>query len=81
MDYLPLFVELKQRPVLLVGGGHVAARKAVLLLKAGARLRVIAPQLCDGTERNKQKHNNFKWLLFYSRQRGQQMTLLPTQNK
>ena len=33
MDYLPLFVELKQRPVLLVGGGHVAARKAVLLLK------------------------------------------------
>lgn len=47
MDYLPLFVELKERPVLLVGGGHVAARKALLLLRAGARLRVIAPQLCD----------------------------------
>lgn len=47
MDYLPLFVDLKQRPVLLVGGGHVAARKASLLLKAGASLKVIAPELCE----------------------------------
>ncbi|HDH9217894.1 TPA: uroporphyrinogen-III C-methyltransferase [Escherichia coli] len=47
MDYLPLFVELKNRPVLLVGGGHVAARKALLLLRSGAKLKVIAPNLCD----------------------------------
>ena len=35
MDYLPLFVELKQRPVLLVGGGHVAARKSRTVIKSG----------------------------------------------
>ena len=41
----PLFVELSNRPVLLVGGGTVAARKATPLLRAGARLTVVAPAL------------------------------------
>ncbi|MBN0588777.1 hypothetical protein JTM33_35060, partial [Pseudomonas aeruginosa] len=27
MDYLPLFAELKQRPVLVIGGGEIAERK------------------------------------------------------
>ena len=43
-DY-PLFAKLNQRPVLLVGAGHVAERKAEALLKAGARLQVVAQQL------------------------------------
>jgi len=43
MDYLPLFHNLKNRPVLLVGGGEQALRKARLLTSAGARLRVVAP--------------------------------------
>ncbi|KPD04515.1 siroheme synthase CysG [Moellerella wisconsensis] len=47
MDYLPLFVELKNRPVLLVGGGDIAARKASLLLRAGAELTVVSPTLCS----------------------------------
>lgn len=47
MDYLPIFVELKGRLVLLVGGGEVAARKATLLLRAGALLQVVAPELCS----------------------------------
>ncbi len=46
MDYLPLFADLKGRPCLLVGGGEVAARKAALLERAGARLTVVAPDLC-----------------------------------
>jgi len=46
MDYLPLFADLKGRPCLLVGGGEVAARKAALLERAGARLTVVAPELC-----------------------------------
>ena len=42
MNHFPLFADLRGRPVLLVGGGAVAARKAESLLKAGARVRVAA---------------------------------------
>ena len=45
MDLLPIFLDLKQKPCLLVGGGEVAGRKARLLLQAGAALQVIAPEL------------------------------------
>ncbi|MEW5559314.1 siroheme synthase CysG [Enterobacter asburiae] len=46
MDYLPLFATLKGRPVLVIGGGDVAARKILLLRRAGAEVRLVARQLC-----------------------------------
>ena len=45
MDYLPIFLDLKGKSCVLVGGGEVAARKVHLLLKAGARVIVYAPAL------------------------------------
>lgn len=45
MDYLPIFADLKRRPCLVVGGGNSAWRKTRMLLKAGADVGVIAPQL------------------------------------
>jgi uroporphyrin-III C-methyltransferase/precorrin-2 dehydrogenase/sirohydrochlorin ferrochelatase len=45
MDYFPLFLDLRDRPVLLVGGGAVASRKLALLLEAGAAVTVVAPAL------------------------------------
>src|ERR1041384_2846648 len=46
MDYLPLFVDMRERLVVVIGGGVVAHRKTELLLKAHARVRVVAPELC-----------------------------------
>lgn len=46
MDYLPIFVDLRDRLVVVVGGGVVAHRKIEHLLKAHARVRVVSPDLC-----------------------------------
>jgi len=45
MDYFPIFLDLKNRRCLLVGGGDVATRKGRMLSKAGAILRVVAPEI------------------------------------
>lgn len=45
MDYLPIFLDLKSKPVLLVGGGAIALRKARLLCRAGAMVEVVAPDI------------------------------------
>ncbi len=54
MEYLPVFLRLRGRPVLVVGGGKVALRKSELLARAGAAVDVVAPEvlpdlarLCD----------------------------------
>jgi uroporphyrin-III C-methyltransferase/precorrin-2 dehydrogenase/sirohydrochlorin ferrochelatase len=47
MDYLPIFIQLRDELAVVVGGGQVAARKVELLLKAGARVSVIAPEIVE----------------------------------
>ncbi len=42
MDYLPIFYQLKNQRCLVVGGGDIATRKASLLQRAGANVRVVA---------------------------------------
>jgi uroporphyrin-III C-methyltransferase/precorrin-2 dehydrogenase/sirohydrochlorin ferrochelatase len=51
MNYLPVFLRLEGRPCLVVGGGKVAARKVAMLLRAGAKISVVAPVLCDELEK------------------------------
>ncbi len=50
MDYLPIFLRVQNRLAVVIGGGAVAARKAELLLKCGARVRLVAPELAAGTQ-------------------------------
>ena len=45
MDFLPIFLDIKNRDCVVVGGGEVAARKVAMLLRAGARVTVVSPQL------------------------------------
>ncbi|KMV72356.1 sirohydrochlorin ferrochelatase [bacteria symbiont BFo2 of Frankliniella occidentalis] len=47
MDYLPLFAELKNRPVLVIGGGEIASRKIDLLLRANAIVHIAARELSE----------------------------------
>ena len=51
MDLLPIFLDIKNKTCLVVGGGDVAARKVGLLLKTGGRLRVVSPILCANLTR------------------------------
>ena len=48
MDYFPIFLDIKKRPVLVVGGGEVAARKVALLRRAQAHITIVALKLSDG---------------------------------
>lgn len=50
MDYLPIFFKVQDRQVLLVGGGQIALRKAKFLLRAGARIKLVATKICSELE-------------------------------
>jgi len=46
MAVFPMYVDLKDKECLVVGGGEVAARKIELLLRFEARITVVAPEIC-----------------------------------
>jgi uroporphyrin-III C-methyltransferase/precorrin-2 dehydrogenase/sirohydrochlorin ferrochelatase len=45
MQHLPLFLDIRNRLCVVIGGGAVAVRKVRLLRRAEARVRVVAPEL------------------------------------
>jgi uroporphyrin-III C-methyltransferase/precorrin-2 dehydrogenase/sirohydrochlorin ferrochelatase len=45
MKYLPIFMNIRGRECLVVGGGEIATRKVALLYEAGANVTVMAPEL------------------------------------
>jgi uroporphyrin-III C-methyltransferase/precorrin-2 dehydrogenase/sirohydrochlorin ferrochelatase len=47
MQHLPIFLDIKEQLCVVIGGGEIATRKVTLLLRAQARVRVIAPELCQ----------------------------------
>jgi precorrin-2 dehydrogenase/sirohydrochlorin ferrochelatase len=56
MAKYPIFLELGDRRVVLVGGGAVAVRKARTLLDAGARLVIVAEKVTDALTELCAKH-------------------------
>ena len=51
MAYYPIFVELRDRPCVVIGGGREAQRKVNGLLAANAKVTVIAPSLTRELQR------------------------------
>jgi len=45
MKYYPAYLDLRERPCLVIGGGAVAERKTLALLEAGAVVTIISPML------------------------------------
>ena len=50
-DLFPVFLKLDGRPVLVVGGGAVAASKLAALAATGARITVVAPKISEAVRR------------------------------
>lgn len=48
MAYFPMFIELKEKKCIVIGGGAVAARKVQALVDFEGTLTVIAPKICEG---------------------------------
>jgi siroheme synthase-like protein len=58
MAYFPFMMDIEDKTCLIVGGGKIAFHKAKLLLSFGARIRLVAPEVCeelDGVEIIKRK--------------------------
>lgn len=47
MAYFPMFVDMTERKCLIVGGGNVAYRKVMVMLDFGAKVTVVAEDICE----------------------------------
>ena len=62
MDYLPIFINLRQKSCLVVGGGDIALRKIKLLLKAQAIITCVSPTFCNSLDDLSKEANLFQAL-------------------
>lgn len=46
MAYFPLFIDIKEKKCLVIGGGKVAKRKVDTLLMYDAHVHVVSPEIC-----------------------------------
>jgi siroheme synthase-like protein len=51
VGYYPVFLEMKQRRCVVIGGGRVAERKVEGLVAAGASVTIISPAITEGLRR------------------------------
>lgn len=45
--YFPMFIDLKDKKILVAGGGSIALRRVRTLLKFGADVSIVSPRLCE----------------------------------
>lgn len=55
MKYYPAFLKLNAKKAVVIGGGKIAERKAHVLIKAGASVKIISPAITKPLERLKKR--------------------------
>lgn len=45
--YYPIYIDIEDRAVLIVGGGAVCARKAETMMRYGGRVTIVSPEITD----------------------------------
>jgi len=48
--YYPIFLDIEDRPVVIIGGGNVCARKAETMMNYGAKVTIVSPDFTDEIE-------------------------------
>src|SRR3954467_7823971 len=48
--YYPIYLDIEERNVVIIGGGNVCARKAETMMKYGARVTVVSPEFTEEIE-------------------------------
>lgn len=48
--YYPIYLDIENRNVVIIGGGNVCARKAETMMRYGARVTVVSPDFTDEIE-------------------------------
>lgn len=56
MGYFPFFIDIKNKPCIIVGGGRVALRKLEKLSPFGPDITVVAPEICKEILQTGVKH-------------------------
>jgi precorrin-2 dehydrogenase/sirohydrochlorin ferrochelatase len=68
MRYFPMFLDVENKPILVVGGGEVACRKVDSLLRAGADVTLVSPKVAPYLQQLVDE-NKLHWVQnFYSSQ-------------
>lgn len=55
-QYFPLFVDISDKKIVVVGAGKIAARRVKILVDFGAAIVVVAPQISPELEQMEQEH-------------------------
>ncbi len=48
--YYPIYIDIENRDVVIIGGGNVCARKAETMMKYGARVTIVSPEFTEEIE-------------------------------
>ena len=59
MNYLPLFIDTSGKKCLIIGGGKVASRKLIPILKSKMNVKMISPEIIDDIEHIIKDNKNF----------------------